>query len=128
MSFLRKPACGKSSAVALLAAWLVLLQSILTPWQANAHPALDAFGNPLCITSNSHDGGHGNDPANQPANGCCTWGCAAGPQWLSGAAIGAPAVPAVSSRDYLASTQFPARRDKFVIYGQPRAPPAKIGV
>jgi hypothetical protein len=44
--------------VALVAAFMLLLQTFATAWSAGAMPAaplLDAFGNPLCISGADHD-------------------------------------------------------------------------
>lgn len=67
----------RGSAVALVATFVLVLQSFLSAWAAGAMPAtpmLDAFGNPLCITSVDHDGSTpANDHSKLPA--CCTFGC-----------------------------------------------------
>ena len=67
----------RGSTVALVAAFVLLLQSFVTAWAAGAMPPaplLDAFGNALCITSTDH---HGEAPAgdhSRPFN-CCTFFC-----------------------------------------------------
>lgn len=65
------------SVVAFLAALVFVIQTSITAWAgatAGAIPTLDAFGNPLCITSHDAsgptDGDHGKVPS------CCTLGCA----------------------------------------------------
>ncbi len=69
--------------IALAAAMLMLVQSVAGSFAATAtHPKLDAFGNPLCITSTDHDApqsDHGK------LTGCCILGCGA-----SASALAAP--------------------------------------
>lgn len=64
--------------VAFVAAYMLMLQALVGSFAfgvaANASPLLDAFGNPLCITSAesaalSEDGGHSALPE------CCTAAC-----------------------------------------------------
>lgn len=66
-----------STVVALVAAVLLVAQAFLTAWAAGSMPSgprLDAFGNPLCITSTHQDGG---GPATDHPGlpDCCTFGC-----------------------------------------------------
>lgn len=52
----------------------MLVQSVAGGFAATPHPALDAFGNPLCVTGADHsqpDGDHHKLP------GCCILGCSA---------------------------------------------------
>lgn len=66
-----------SSAVAFLAALILCVQTFLSAWAGAAmadQPTLDAFGNPLCITSADHGNGS-TDHSTMPA--CCTLGCSA---------------------------------------------------
>lgn len=68
--------------VALAAAIVLVLQSFATAWAAGSTPSgtmLDAFGNPLCLTSADEptvDLG-GSSPAGDPSKmpNCCTLGC-----------------------------------------------------
>lgn len=67
----------RGSAVAFIVALVLVLQSFLSAWATGAFaatPMLDAFGNPLCITSIDHDG---TTPANDHSKmpDCCTFGC-----------------------------------------------------
>ncbi|MFC0245483.1 hypothetical protein ACFOLL_17660 [Falsochrobactrum ovis] len=67
----------RGSAVAFVAAAVLVLQSFLTAWAAGAMPVtpmLDAFGNPLCITSVDHDGDVPRDDHSKLPD-CCTFGC-----------------------------------------------------
>lgn len=68
----------RGSAVALLAACLLVLQSLLSGWAAaQAAPMLDAFGNPLCLTSAGHDGGTAPPGDHSSLPQCCALGCGA---------------------------------------------------
>lgn len=80
-----KRTCTSRTFVALAAALVLVLQSFATAWAAGAMPAgamLDAFGNPLCITSADQqtvdlDGsGPAGDHSKVP--NCCTLGCSMG--------------------------------------------------
>ncbi|MFI0842795.1 hypothetical protein [Mesorhizobium sp. IMUNJ 23232] len=68
---------GWRKGLALVAAWLFLIQSLAGGFAlAAGEVPLDAFGNPLCITSTDHGtpadrSNHGKMP------GCCMLGCAA---------------------------------------------------
>lgn len=77
----------RGSLTALVAAFVLVLQSSLTVWAAAVAPAdpmLDSWGNVLCITGMDQEG-------DNPATGhsgmldCCTLGCGA-----SSAALAAP--------------------------------------
>lgn len=74
-------------AVALVAAWLLVLQSVLTvlAFGDGPQPAqLDVFGNVIC----THDGAAelpAGDPHQQPMPSCCSLGCL-----LSGATFSPP--------------------------------------
>lgn len=62
--------------VALVAALILLAQTALSGWGSGAMaatPMLDAFGNPLCITSTDPTGGSTSDHSKMP--NCCTFGC-----------------------------------------------------
>lgn len=112
--------------MALVAAWLFLVQSLAGGFAlAAAEVPLDAFGNPLCITSSDHgtpadNSDHGKMP------GCCMLGCAA-----SATVVGAPpdeASVVIVFRTEAGDRPLPA---PIVIVqaddhdpGSPRAPPA----
>lgn len=67
---------GWSKGLALVAAWLFLIQSLAGGFAlAAGEVPLDAFGNPLCITSGDHKGVPSGDHGKMP--GCCMLGCAA---------------------------------------------------
>lgn len=73
---MRQAAHNRSTIVALVAAVVLVAQSLLGAFTAGAAAhatALDAFGNPLCITSDDHGGAPGEKPAQLP--NCCTLGC-----------------------------------------------------
>ncbi len=68
--------------VALAAAFVIVLQSFATAWASGSMPSgamLDAFGNPLCVTSADQpsvalgDSGPSGDHSKMP--NCCTLGC-----------------------------------------------------
>lgn len=118
----------KWSAIAFLAALVFVVQTSLSLWAgavAAATPMLDAFGNPLCITSMDGDGaapagGHG-----APTN-CCTLGCS-----TAGLALAEPDLEAVPAFEpevspveprvaFLPSTVRSLDHDP----ASPRAPPA----
>ena len=66
----------RGTAIALVAALIFVVQASLSVWAgaaAAAQPMLDAFGNPLCITSDDGSSLPGDDHARQP--NCCTLGC-----------------------------------------------------
>lgn len=74
------PSVGRrtgSIAVALVAAWLLVLQSVATAFAFADGPQpaqLDAFGNVIC----THDGAAelpAGDPHQQPTPPCCAFGC-----------------------------------------------------
>lgn len=76
------------TAVALAAAFVLVLQSFATAWASGAMPLgpmLDGFGNPLCVTGVVHDDGAPAGDHSKVPN-CCTLGCG----------IAAPIVPAAS--------------------------------
>lgn len=64
---------------AFVAGFVFVLQTFAVAWTTGAMaaaPQLDAFGNPLCITSGDHDQGV---PAGDHSKlvECCTFGCSA---------------------------------------------------
>ena len=118
---------------ALVAVVLLVLQSVLVGFTLGASaaaPALDTFGNPICLT-----GSEGSSRADQPSPGhsrlpdCCTIGC----PMLSGPLVGpapeAVALPAPlgvvtdAGRPVAANTLPPDRRGR---PGSQRAPPLGI--
>ena len=83
-----KPVQGSQALVALVAGCLLLVQAFTSAWASGAMPLgprLDAFGNPLCITSTDNDdptGGHSKLPD------CCVLGCSAAVPPLAAPACG----------------------------------------
>lgn len=66
--------------IALAAGLVFVVQTLTVAWTAGAMaagPQLDAFGNPLCITSTDH---HNPAPAGKHSKlgDCCTFGCSTG--------------------------------------------------
>jgi hypothetical protein len=117
---------GWSKGLALVAAALFLVQSLSGGFAVAAgNIPLDAFGNPLCITSSDHGtpadrSDHGKMP------GCCMLGCAA-------SATVATAPPGETSLIIVFRTEAPGRPLPAPIVivqaddhdpGSPRAPPA----
>ncbi|WP_442582920.1 hypothetical protein ACSBOB_13600 [Mesorhizobium sp. ASY16-5R] len=117
---------GWSKGLALVAAALFLVQSLSGGFAVAAgNIPLDAFGNPLCITSSDHGtpadrSDHGKMP------GCCMLGCTA-----AAMVVGAP--PTGTSLAVAFQTGIAARRPMgrtIVVQaddhppGSPRAPPA----
>lgn len=75
-----------------MAALVFVVQTSLSLWAgavAAATPMLDAFGNPLCITSMDGDGTTPAGDRGAPVN-CCTLGCSA-----AGLALAEPDMEAV---------------------------------
>ncbi|BCH33280.1 hypothetical protein MesoLjLc_52100 [Mesorhizobium sp. L-8-10] len=63
--------------IAFVAGFVLVLQAFAAGWAAGAMPSgpqLDAFGNPLCITSIDHDDGDSTGDHSKLPN-CCTFGC-----------------------------------------------------
>jgi hypothetical protein len=121
----KAPQTGLRQWFALVAAMLFLVQSLTGSAAAGQGPLqLDAFGNPLCITSGDHKGVPSGDHGKMP--GCCLLGCSA-----SATIAGAPADEAsliIGFRTEVAGRPLPA---PIVIVqaddhdpGSPRAPPA----
>ena len=117
---------GWRRGLALVAAWLFLVQSLAGGFAlAAGEVPLDAFGNPLCITSTDHGAPADNsDHGKMP--GCCMLGCAA-----SATVAGAP--PDETSLIIVFRTETPGRPLAAPIAtiqaddhdpGSPRAPPA----
>jgi hypothetical protein len=116
-------------AVALVAAAVLVLQSVFSAWASAAPqaPMLDAFGNPLCITSAD---GHAPGPAgghSKPSD-CCMLGCAGIAHALAASAdatAGLVHQPVPRDVAYAAPRQIslePADHNP----GSPRAPPLTI--
>ena len=119
----------RGSLTALVAAFVLVLQSSLTVWAsavAPADPMVDGWGNPLCITSMDQDG---DDPVSDHSAmlDCCMLGC--------GALSAAPAAPSDASiplPPQLRSDALPDARKAAVVRvpdhhpGSPRAPPLTI--
>lgn len=117
----------RRSAVAFIAALVLVLQSLLSAWAAgamSATPMLDAFGNPLCITSVDQDG---STPASDHSKlpDCCTFCC-----HLALPLLAAEPVDCVGLLSPLSSTEVPFRLHKTTHIqspdhnpGSPRAPP-----
>jgi hypothetical protein len=115
--------------IALAAAALFVLQSLFSSWAVAgpAQPLLDAFGNPLCITSVD---GHAPAPPgdhSRPSD-CCMLGCAGFSHALADAgdassALVHPPVPlALAYGDERQFSVEPAEHNP----GSPRAPPLTI--
>lgn len=118
--------------VALAAAFVLVLQSFATAWAAGSMPAggmLDAFGNPLCITSADQPTVDLDGPGpvgDHSMPNCCTLGCSMGSSLL--------ATPADDSGTWLSVRQDAAGADFLSVSailvalhdydpGNPRAPP-----
>ena len=125
---MRKSAPTFSTAVALVAMFMLFAQTFATAWAAGASPygpQLDAFGNPLCVTSSVSDAGA---PAGDHTDmsGCCTLGCG----------TVATALPAPSGDHVAAAAPIVRETPVFSVSvdlsfprtthdpGNPRAPPA----
>jgi hypothetical protein len=115
--------------LALAAAFVLLLQTFATAWAAGAMPAgpaLDAFGNPLCIA------GHATVPADGPvvpAHGtvadCCSFACGASGALASMPASGSATLmvpPRAAGARAPAGFEAPAGASGYEP-GNPRAPP-----
>ncbi len=116
--------------VSLAAAVSLLLQSILFAWSlaggAHGAPMLDAFGNPLCITSTHSDQAPG-APVDGRHLSCCTLACGAsallGVEPPAGPVLAAPLSTALDVvRPRIDSAGPPAERRT----ANPRAPPARL--
>lgn len=119
---------GRGRLGAFGAVILLVLQTFLTAHGAGAapaHPILDAFGNPICITGTT-DADSSSGDGHSGAPGCCTMGCAmsaAGPLppvATAGEAM-RPPLQAPISRD-VSETALRDHNDHDP--GNPRAPPA----
>lgn len=120
----------RGSAVAFVAACVLVLQSFLGAWATGAYaatPMLDAFGNPLCITSIDHDG---TTPAHDHSKtpDCRTFGCS----MVSPLLAAAPSDEIGLSRPLVADDTRYQLVQSFDVQGpdhdpgSPRAPPLTI--
>lgn len=113
---------------ALVVALVLVVQSFLSAWATGAMPAtprLDAFGNPLCVTSDDHAGGS-SDHSTLPA--CCTLACSSIAPLLpvpdadaftaSPSLKSAKLVPAHHGLIHFLASEYPP--------GHPRAPPGTV--
>ncbi|HTV68586.1 MAG TPA: hypothetical protein VMF90_08620 [Rhizobiaceae bacterium] len=119
----------KDRTVAFAAALVLLLQAFITSWSLAAplhDPQLDAFGNPLCITSGDR-GVH--SPADTPGNtlDCCALSCS-----LSSTVLAAPTFDSAPVQHDAAGRliAFPTREPAPPVRaehasGSPRSPPLK---
>lgn len=112
--------------VAFAAACVLVLQTALAAWAAGAMPMpqLDAFGNPLCITS-SDDGGA--SPGHSTPSNCCEFGCVPAALPLLAPERSAIALPELA----VLGTSVPVLREAPSAApdhdpGSPRAPPASV--
>ncbi len=113
--------------VALVAAVAFLLQALLSAWAAGSMAAvsLDAFGNPLNVTSGGAEsktppsGGHADVPA------CCTLGCGTLLPVLSPPDASSPALTRRESgaASLAVAHSLPGARLRKHDPGSPRAPP-----
>jgi hypothetical protein len=120
-----KPRGSFRFGVALVAAWLLVLQGVVGAFAVASAPQVDAFGNPLCATGvdgaagGSHGAGHFKLP------GCCTAGCS-----MFAPALPSPSQQAAPASELLAVSDLPAARPDTDLPpardhnpGNPRAPP-----
>lgn len=129
MKHLRHIGTGKG--VAFAAAWLLIVQMVAGAFllgSANATPMVDAFGNPLCITSEATDGNPDDGRRYAGLPDCCSTLCG----------MAAPATPDDRTPRFLAnpltsvSVDHVGEDDHLGIVapdhdpGSPRAPPASI--
>lgn len=82
----------RGSAAVLVAACILVLQAFLSAWAFAAapdRPVLDAYGNPLCITSGVHE--NTTPPGDHSKlGGCCTFSCSASASLLTALPGGTP--------------------------------------
>jgi len=121
----------RGSAVALVAAFALVLQAFLTAWTAAAMPAppptVDAFGHPLCLNSIGQDGTSPSGDHSKSTN-CCAFGCGMAASLLvapPGNTIGSLRPLAISDIRYrLRAADHDSDPDRHP--GSPRAPPPFI--
>jgi hypothetical protein len=112
--------------IALVASVMLFLQGVVTAWSAGIMPLgpmLDAFGNPLCITSTDRS-----PPSENHSSlpDCCTMGCAsASPLVALPASDGHGAIPFFVTVFEPGVSEGPAVSGLAHHQGQPRAPPLK---
>lgn len=119
----------------LAAAWMFAFQALASSFAAGAtapsyRPALDIFGNPLCISSaaanpSSEDGNTGHAPVSDTCVSACCALFVLDPHDRAGTFLSNPRVragngPSVDA-DFPNRTPFPAREP-----GSPRSPPKMI--
>ncbi|MCX7304055.1 MAG: hypothetical protein NTV73_06920 [Hyphomicrobiales bacterium] len=116
--------------IAFLAAAVFVLQSLLMAWAAGAmpiQPDLDAFGNPLCITSVDRDT---QSPVKDHSTmlDCCTLGCSMGSSVLASAPEADVGLlrPLVRSDILFACRETIRVRTPDHDPGSPRAPPLTV--
>lgn len=117
----------KDLTVALVAAFVLLLQAFSSAWMTGAMAAgampFDAWGNPLCITSSDH--GTSPDDGAVKLPDCCVIGCG-----MSATVLAEPAGMAVLNAALAGSEPLPLasnsspRTSEEHDPGSPRAPPA----
>lgn len=116
----------RGSLTALVAAFVLVLQSSLTVWAsavAPSDPMLDSWGNVLCITGMDQEG---NKPANRHSGllDCCTLGCG-----TSSATLAAPSNVSIVLLPPARSDALRTARKAAIVQipdhdpGSPRAPP-----
>ena len=124
---MRRRLANRGSVAAFLAALIFVVQVSLAAWGSAAmagQPALDAFGNPLCITTDDGKGvlppgEHGKVPS------CCTLGCMAAATVLAGPdpVVTAFVAPPVSSLPVAHASDGPGLDRLDHHPASPRAPP-----
>ncbi|OHV79519.1 hypothetical protein LCM4579_02870 [Ensifer sp. LCM 4579] len=119
----------KGWGLALVAAWLLVLQSAIGAFASGEMPVSaqrDAFGNPLCISAHHSDtGDHGG--GDRQAADCCLSGCCMSQPLLPTTADAGSFLPVFQSSG---ARQFPPSEIQFRARehhpGYPRAPPTLI--
>jgi hypothetical protein len=113
--------------VALAAACVFVLQTLVTAWATGALPTtprLDAFGNPLCITSGDHAS---TNPASDHSKllNCCAFGCSTVSLALAAPSGGSAGILRPLVRSRVLSILHGTVHSKVPDYnpGSPRAPP-----
>jgi len=116
-----------SKQIAWMAICVIVLQTTLTAWasHASATPTVDAFGNPLCITSTD---GHEPDDRKPSIPNCCALGCAFTSQLVTAPdfTVTPVAFRVVQPIPALAAIALPAVIQGEHDPGSPRAPPTEI--
>lgn len=121
---------NRRSAVAFVAATILVVQAFLSAWAGAAmaaQPMFDAFGNPLCISDTVRDSGApGDDHGKLPS--CCTLGCSAVSPLLAppGDVVAAGLALSVSIARAPAARTVPIVAGLDHDPGSPRAPPLHV--